>query len=113
MYCEEEEKHGNGRRHTENKGGQAETKKILLTTDDWRLATKTAAAYTASFHLDLDCTFLPERFAVVIPKQKLVRSALDLARENRIHVIQLHFDSRNLEGVALLENQFVLRNEFR
>src|SRR5438067_1330368 len=53
-----------------------------------------ALLLTALTHCNNDVPRVsPKRLAVAVAKQELVLAALDLARENRIHAFELHFDA--------------------
>src|SRR5438132_401326 len=55
---------------------------------------------------------LPEGLPVVVAEQEFILTALDLTRENRVHALKLPFHSGDLENIALVKNQIVLRDEF-
>src|ERR1700756_4133874 len=57
--------------------------------------------------------YLPEGLTVPISKQELIVAALDLARENRIHVFEFHLDSGDFDDIAFLKDQFVLVDKLR
>ena len=54
---------------------------------------------------------LPEWLAVVIAEQKFILAVLDLAREDRVHTLELHLDAGDFQQVALMESQVVLVDE--
>src|ERR1700756_2766054 len=52
--------------------------------------------------------YLPEGLTVAISKQELIVAALDLARQDRIHVFEFHLDSGDFDDIAFFKDQFVL-----